>query len=382
MSLPSETVADIAVIGLGIAGRAALLSLRDCGSTVVAVAPASVQANDDRIGDSLSPAANATLRDLGLDDTFSATPRRNANATYAAWGSSLLAERNAIVHTEGAGHVIDRAAFERMLADATAQANATGHDATLIRTERRADHWRLTLSDGQTICTRFVLDCSGRRAAFAGAVTQRQRADRLVAACAFLTQHDDGIEPTQATLIEAVPDGWWYAALLPDKRISLALFSDPDLLPRGLSRDVAIWRNALNATRFVQRWLDSAGYRADTPPRLASAGTAWLAPAVGNGWAAAGDAAASFDPLSSHGIASALWSGRQAALAAAEYLRGNDRLLQRYAASIDAAVQNFQMQRAAIYSAERRFADQPFWRRRIKAPETAQPDTTRIAKVL
>ena len=378
------------MIGLGIAGHAALLALRDSGRSIITIAPAPLASEGkgitkdggDRVGDSLSPAANATLRDLGLRDAFAAVPHRNANATYAAWGSSLLFERNAIVHTEGPGYVIDRPAFEKMLADAVAPAGIIRREGALVRTERHAGRWRLTFNNHRTISARFVLDCSGRRAVFAGAVARRHRADRLVAACAFLPQCDTSIEPTPATLIEAVPDGWWYAALLPDNRISLALFSDADLLPRGLSHDLNAWRGALAGTRYVKRWLDSAGYRADAPPRLTGAGTAWLTPVAGDGWAAAGDAAASFDPLSSHGIASALWSGRQAALAAAAHLTGDGRPLRRYAATIDAAVRNFQMQRAAIYSAERRFAGQPFWQLRIEAAATALPDITRRAKLL
>lgn len=367
--------ADIAVIGLGIAGHAALLALRDSGRSVVAVAPARRDGAGEQVGDSLSPAGNAVLHDLGLREAFAAGPHRIANATYAAWGSSLLAERNAIVHTEGAGHVIDRAAFERMLSDASAHSGATRLDGALAQAERCEGGWRLTLQDGRTLGARFVLDCSGRRAVFARTVTQRQRADRLVAACAFLTQHDNGIEPTPATLIEAVPDGWWYAALLPDKRISLALFSGPDLLPRGLSRDLGAWRGTLAATRYIQRWLDSAGYRAGTPPHLMSAGTAWLTAAAGPGWAAAGDAAASFDPLSSHGIASALWSGYRAALAAVAHLGGDGQPLTRYAATYDAAVQNFIAQRGAIYAQECRFSGRPFWRRRQETPVAAEPDT-------
>lgn len=367
----SEATADIAVIGLGIAGHAAVLALRGGGRSVVALAPTAIQSDDNRVGDSLSPTANAVLRDLGLSEAFALEPHRPANATYAVWGSSLLAERNAIVHTEGPGHVIDRAAFERMLAAATARTSAVGLAGALAQSQRCDDHWRLTLDDGRALRARFVLDCSGRRAVFAGAVARRQRADRLVAAYTFLTQHDDGVEPTPATLVEAVPDGWWYAALLPDKRISLALFSDPDLLPRGLSRNLAAWRGALAATTSIQRWLDSAGYRADSPPRLISAGTAWLTPAAGDGWAAAGDAAASFDPLSSHGITSALWSGRQAALAATAWLAGDGQPLTRYAATIDSAVRNFIAQRRAVYGQEYRFAGRPFWRRRNGMAKTA-----------
>ena len=360
----TDCTADIAIVGRGIAGSAAALTLAGSGLSVTAIAPA--VAPRMAVGDSLAPAANALLRALGLDEAFAAGPHRSANATYAAWGTDLLAERNAIVHTEGPGHVIDRAAFEQMLSDAVSRTPTTRLNNAVSDAARDGDGVALTLADGGRLYARFVLDCSGRRAIVARRLaTRRRRADRLTAAYAFLSQHDTNIEPTPATMIEAAPEGWWYAALLPDRRISLALFSDPDRLPRGISRDAVLWRERIDATHYVRRWLDSAGFSADAPPHLTSAGTAWLEPAVGDAWAAAGDAAVSFDPLSSHGITSALWAGQRAAHAARTALQGDGAPLARYAATIEHAVQNFLMQRRAVYAQERRFADHPFWRRRI-----------------
>lgn len=117
-------------------------------------------------------------------------------------------------------------------------------------------------------------------------------------------------------------------------------------------------------TEWVGRWLGSAGYAPDRPPQLASAGTVWLDRAAGEGWAAAGDAAAALDPLSSHGLTSALWGGRRASQAALAMLAGDPAPLARYAGTVDAAVRNVLVQRRAVYAEARRFADQPFWRRR------------------
>ncbi len=320
---------------------------------------------------SLSPAAKDLLRSLGLHEAFAASPHRPANTTYASWGTDLLAERNAIVHAEGPGHVIDRAAFEHMLSEAVADTPAVLLDTVAVDAACDDDGIALTLADGARLHARFLIDCSGRRAVVARRLAARRRADRLTAAFAFLAQHDAGIEPTPATLIEAVPEGWWYAALLPDRRLSLALFSDPDRLPRGLSRDAALWCEQIDATRFVRRWIESAGFSASGPPQLTSAGTAWLEPVAGKAWAAAGDAAASFDPLSSHGIASALWSGRSAANAALAALQGDRAPLARYAQTIAQAVENFLAQRRAVYAQERRFAGHPFWRRRAQTVNSA-----------
>lgn len=245
---------------------------------------------------------------------------------------------------DGVGHVIDRTAFERMLADAVART------AIPVRSDIPP--------------ARFIIDCSGRAAVVGRRFAARRRVDRLLAAYAFLPRRDPDVEPTQATLIETVPEGWWYASLVPDGRLALALFADHDTMPRHIGRDGAVWRAAIGRTQYIEQWIDTACFDASAPVRLAGAGTSWLAPVYGDGWIAAGDAAASFDPLSSHGITSALWTGRKAALAAAAALRCDDTPLKAYGTTMQQVVEDFLRQRRAIYGRERRFSDHPFWRRR------------------
>ena len=357
-----RSAVDVAIIGGGVAGSAAAVTLADRGLAVALITPGVMPA--ERIGESLSPAANPLLRELGLSNAFAAAAHRPANATYSAWGSAILAERNAIVHLDGTGYVLDRASFEVMLAEAAAARGTACLADRVIAAARDGRTWSLTLAGGNCLATRFVLDCSGRTAVMARRLAVPRRVDRLVAAYAFLRQSDQSVEPTPATLIEAVPQGWWYASLLPDKRMTLALFADPDTMPRGVSRDAGAWRESLAATSYIGAWLDSAGYRADLPPQLASAATTWLEPPAGPGWAAAGDAAAAFDPLSSHGLTTALWGGRHAALAAVADLAGDPTPLARYAATLRDAMAAFLRQRASIYAHERRWADRPFWQRR------------------
>ncbi|PWC83307.1 hypothetical protein TSH100_20870 [Azospirillum sp. TSH100] len=353
---------DVAVIGGGIAGAAAALTVAAAGRSVLVIGPQGEAG--DRPGEFLSPAANALLAELGLAERIAAGPHRVANATYAAWAAPVLAQRNAITHTEGPGRVLDRRAFERSLTAAVTDAGIPRLGILLAGAERDGALWRLTLDDGTERAARFLIDVSGRAAVVARRFVRRRRADRLVAACDFLAQKTDDVEPTPATLIEAAAEGWWYATLLPDRRMGLAFFSDPDRLPRGLSRDPARWRTMLAETEWTARWLDSAGYRIDGAPRLASAGTTWLERAAGEGWAAAGDAAAAFDPLSSHGLTSALWGGRRAGQGALATLDGDPGPLERYAATLDEAVRQFLSQRRAVYGEVRRFADRPFWNRR------------------
>ncbi len=359
----SEYRFDIAIIGGGVAACAAALSLGDTGLSTVLVAPALDGA--DCIGEFLSSSANALLRELGVAESFAAGPHRPAHVTYAAWGISLLAQRHSIGLPDGPGHVLNRTAFLRMLRQAASRSGTTEVCGTLDDFTREAGIWSLRLSEGTSLTSRFVLDCSGRAAVLGRRVATLYRSDRLVAASAFLQQQDQTVDPTPATMIEAVPHGWWYASLLPDKRMAVALFGDPDTLPHNLSHERAAFSQAISKTENLNKWIQSAGFAVDSPARVMSAGTTRLESAAGKTWAAAGDAAVAFDPLSSHGLTSALWGGRQAALAAAAALAGNDVPLAHYAETVHVAIERFLIEQRAVYSLEQRWSSQPFWQRRM-----------------
>ena len=357
---------DVAIVGGGAAAAAAALSLAGSGLRIAIVAPRCEAG--DRPGESLAATGVELLAELGLGEAFAAGPHRPATARFSAWGSELLAQSNPIAPSGALAYVLDRPAFDRMLRDAL-ERPGFAVDGTVECAERCGDGWALYLAGGTRVDARFAIDCSGRAAVVARGAALRRRSDRLVACYAFLGQTSGAVEPTPATMIEAVDDGWWYATLLPDKRLSLAFFSDPDRLPRGITRDARAWAKMVAKTRSIVRWLESAEYAIAEPPRLASAATTWLEPVAGDGWAAAGDAAAAFDPLSSHGLTTALWSGRRAALAAAAAIEGDGNPLARYAEDFQAAIRSVLAARSSVYARERRFAGSGFWRRRSGLPE-------------
>ncbi|PKR55968.1 glycine oxidase maturase GoxB [Thalassospira marina] len=366
--------ADIAVIGGGIAGAASCVALSQRGVRPfwVATPPAP---DRPRIGETLSPAANTILADLGLAELITRPIHRPANTSFSAWGSAQLRERNAIVHLEGPGMVLDRTGFETDLFSAALKTRPR-HIATGVQNARlEKDKWHLGFTDGEEGVFRFVLDCTGRASTLAITQGVRKRADQLVAAHCFLQQTDPDITPTPATLIETVADGWWYAALLPGGDMVISYFSDPDLLPAGISRDHGVWSAVVGQTQHISRWIDSAGFSlGDQLPILASAGTTWMTPVSGANWAAIGDAAAAFDPLSSHGMTTALWMARQASDAICHAHKGSTDALVAYDAAVKKGVGEFLIQRQKIYRQETRFANAPFWHRRQHSdPATGKP---------
>jgi 2-polyprenyl-6-methoxyphenol hydroxylase-like FAD-dependent oxidoreductase len=360
-------VHDVAVIGGGIAGSAACIALARRGIRPLWIAPREVAARD-AVGESLAPAARPILASLGLEQLLASPHHRASNITFSAWGSPRLIERHAAVHLEGPGTVLTRPVFNADIA-AAAENVAERQQASLTSFEARDGLWRLALeADGRSeaAAARFVIDASGRAAVFARRLATYHREDQMVAAWAMLPHRDYSVDPTPATMIEVTSDGWFYASLLPDGRLSIAYFTDPDLLPANLSRELVVWRNLIAQTIHVSRWIDDAGFAIEAPPKLTSAGMTRLDPpaSASEGWAAIGDAATAFDPLSSHGMTTALWTAAQAGNAAADWLACDRQTLMNYADAVSAGAERVTIARREIYAREKRFTGSPFWHRR------------------
>ena len=99
-------------------------------------------------------------------------------------------------------------------------------------------------------------------------------------------------------------------------------------------------------------------------PCTAPARSAWTRSPAAD-WLAVGDAAATVDPLSSQGILKALRGGIFASYAIGDRLRGDTGALARYARWVAAEHDGDGVARATVYGRERRWADAPFWRRRL-----------------
>lgn len=353
------------VVGAGPAGATAALVLARAGVAVTLVA--APEATAFPFGEGLPPAARPVLAALGLEARVEAQGHRHALGNVSAWGSDALAATDFILHPFGSGWHLDRRAFDRGLREAAREAGAMIVPGWLRGADGCAGAWRACIeTEGgteSTVTAEVVVDCSGRRCIFArrrGA--KRRRLDRLVACAALLASATDDADAT--TLIEAERDGWWHTARLPDGTRIVMFVTDGDLPgARGVrTRDAFCER--LHRTRRVGPLCAERGYAIASRLAVAAADTARLDRVHGDGWFAAGDAAASFDPISSQGIMTAMKSGQQAAAAAL------DGSAVSYAVAVDAVWARYGAERASIYAQEQRWPDAPFWARRRPVPES------------
>lgn len=356
---------DVIIIGAGPAGSTAALNLAATRRVVM------VERRPDippRIGESLVPAARRLFTDMGLWPSFEAEPHAPCYGNRSVWGSNEPIDSDFLRDPDGHGWHLDRARFDAWLrVVAVSRGAQLFAPARVANLERTGEGWRvsLTTAAGQVGMTaRFLIDAGGRAAPLARRLgARRHRHDRL--ACGWI--HGQSFGGSGLTFIEAVEDGWWYSAPLPNNRRVLAFHTDANLPSAAIARDRgAMLRHATSAPH-LRELLASVKFAADQRSGFTAAHSAHLAPCSGEGWLAAGDAALSFDPLSSQGLFNAVYTGLAAAEATESCLSNAADALSDYERAIADIRHAYAEQLAFWYGTETRWRDRPFWRCRIKA---------------
>jgi flavin-dependent dehydrogenase len=368
--IPSERLLDVVIVGGGPAGTSTALSLARAGRSVTILERSHYESS--RVGETLPPEVRRPLTELGLWERFRAEGHLASPGIASAWGRPKLYDNDFIVNPQGSGWHVDRRRFDVMLAQAAAEAGVEVlRGARLMSVARDSSAgWRLEAQvDERRWETRaaILVDASGRSASPARRLGgHRITYDRLVGLVGLVPPDPASPNRDRRTLIEAVETGWWYTAPLPDGRRIAVFLTDADLLSAGRVARARTWRQQLGRAPHTRSRLVP-----DTPgvePWIVPARTARLERVTSAGWLAVGDAACSFDPLSSQGVTSALESGLAAARALDASFRGDRRALDDYADRVEAEFRDYLHSRADYYGRERRWPGSPFWRRRHNTP--------------
>jgi len=329
---------DVCVFGAGPAGIATALRLAAAGESVVILdRPV---ADPPWVGETFSNAIRAPLAELGLWDRFVAAGHTRGYEIRSVWGSPVMVGQNALFDVTGARWHVDRARFDRDLREHAVQRGcALRLYARLGGVRWDGDSWAVSLGeDVPSLRARFLVDATGRRCALGRRLgARRRRFDRLVALVA-LVQRSENAAYAHAIVVEAVREGWWYAAPVPHGH-ALAYLTDRDLVPREV----------------VAR----AGMR------IVAADSTLIEPGPQPHWLAVGDAYAAHDPLCGWGVTRALRNGIAAADAIHALLeRGDAAQLAAYHAARRAEFDVYLDGLVQHYSREERWPGSTFWTRR------------------
>jgi flavin-dependent dehydrogenase len=346
---------DALVAGAGPAGASAAIVLaRSNWRVILAGDP---QAAAPRFGESLPGAGTRLLRDLHVDVSGFGPLHRRIGGNLVCWSTDELDAADFLNEPDGVSWRLSRAEFDRTLRAAAVAAGAIEVPSPIQGVSRNREGWTLKTRSAEAIECKWLIDATGRSSALARRLgVGRVRDEGLVALMAFGASR----VALNRTYIEAVAEGWWYAAELPEGGAVAILHVDPRTA-QAVRRE---WRAALERTVHLRKLFSLESFPKDGDDGQIStveAGGSHLEQVYGDGWIACGDAAIAFDPLSSQGIYTAIYSGMTAAKAVLAADDGDRSICDMYAWRMSEIRRIYKARLSALYEVVTRWKDTPFW---------------------
>ena len=355
-------VKEAIVVGGGPAGSACAIVLARAGMDVALIEAS--QYETFRVGETIPPAARPLLERLNVWERLDDGSLQSAPGIVSVWGHEAPYNNDFVFNPFGSGWHLDRTRFDRMLAQAACAAGTTVV-AGRVGAASHEHGWKVeatTAAGAIEISANFLIDAAGRRGWSGRQAYPRRAYDRLVAFAGIFDSSRMESNSDQRTLIEAVNDGWWYGAPIPSNRMVVIFFTDSDLAiadRRGRARQLEALLT-LAPPHTAERLRDCRLACTATFP----ANSTLVQSVCGTNWIAIGDAACTFDPLSSQGVMHALESALAAAGAILQGGAERERALHNYRNSIQRTFESYLKAYAYHYAQEARWLTAEFWHRR------------------
>lgn len=359
---------DVVVAGAGPSGCAAAIALKQAGINVCLVDREYKGAR--KVGESIPGATIRLLSKLGIngiDSLLNSDDYKRCFANASSWGNEEWVYQSGIQNPEGGGYHINRTVFDKALVTRAISLGVPVYTDMIdqvhpISEVSSLDYVVQFKYNEQKLITKWIIDATGRKAAIERKFgLKRNRIDNQMAAVNWITVPEN--DNDHATRIKSVPDGWWYTSLLPDRSRVIGFQSLPETVAQ-LHKNPDLFFNKINETGILPYKITSAS---SLQKIAVEAGIARPEAVTVNGLLCVGDAALSFDPLSSQGIFFALYSGIKGAEAITQCLTNTGTVhnaLENYQLLVDRVFTENQKSRKYFYMNEYRYFNEAYWQSR------------------
>jgi flavin-dependent dehydrogenase len=349
----------VLIAGGGPAGIATALTLTARGISNCVIEAQELPTK--KLGDALPPNAKPLLKKLGILDLVHSDSHLPYYGNKSCWGSNTLEQKEFIKWIHGHGYLLDRLVFENQLrADLIAKGGEIKLGYKIKKIESIEKGVVAVVQDKEhtfKLTSQYIVDATGRKASICKQLGIKKHDLDTQFALVFSATLSKPL-PHQI-LVEATKDGWWYAAPKKNNELTLMFFTLKEVIPKKELLKTFLktqLKNSLHlSTLLSQRALDFSALK------IMPAGTSRLAVPYGKNWIAVGDAAYSYDPISSYGITSALASGYYAGHALAGSLNNQKDAMQAYHYVLENAFDAYSQNLESHYALEQRWTESLFW---------------------
>ena len=356
----------IAIIGGGPAGLFTAIMLGEMKHEVVVLEAGTY--SEQCAGEHVGAEALTFMRNLNVPDHVIENNSIVCKGISGAWGQDEILQRSSIFNPYGEGIILSRPQFDQEIATYCRGLNISVEtNCRVIRLKETDSSWEIE-TNTESLIADFVVDASGRNSKFSKAFgTSNIVYDDLIGITKVLKPKQEKLLKESQLLIESTPNGWWYSVELGSGELVLTFMTSAKLLSKSDQNLEMFWQNQINESKHSCD--NIADYVVPIKTFTQSAKTQILKNIVGKRWLAVGDAAMSYDPLSSAGILKGIRMGVSAASAINEWASGNTDELNRYEEKCHEIFDEYLITKEAYYALEKRFNDCPFWYNRNIKPK-------------
>lgn len=354
---------EVIIIGGGCAGTATALSLVQMGVENIAI----VDKNDFskvRIGETIQPPTASLLKELGVWDTFLNDTHLPSFGVASAWGTGELVYSDFIFKGRGNGWHLNRNLFDQMMLRAVLQKGVKLFHHNFTEVTKDNQSWIIDCEE-QILQANIVVDATGRATTFAKKQgSNKVFFDDMHSIYTYWKPLPSILKKTSTThtQVEAVENGWWYTAYLPNNQLVVAFMSDKEEIKVKGLKHTQTFLEQLNQTEHIKKRITN--FELTASPTIKVANTYHLDNTTGENWLAVGDSASAFDPLSSYGIHKSLQNGIEAATCIKSTLDGDKSALNSYEQNVKKAFEDYLEIKHGYYQMEKRWTENPFWKSR------------------
>jgi len=353
---------EVIIIGNGIAGITLAVLLQRKGIPFV-VLYREEEKQPFALGETLPPSVMPLLHELKLLSLFEENAYRKTYGYHSMWGKSQVTDIN-FYHQNPYknGLKINKHQTLQELRNIIKDNMISYRKGFEIINEEHGNTVILAKNDGVKIVQgKILIDATGRnRMVLQKLKVQSTIHDELVA----LSCHVPKIKHPKLThevYVESFKEGWGIVSALNETENICSIFTHKghEILPK--LKDVSQWKTVLSETTYLKDFLVETD---DIKFKGGNANSSVSKKLAGINWLALGDAAMSFDPLSSHGITNAIYTASKALEAIEKKLNfADEKAFPEYAETLQTVFQQYLQSKNQLYQQETRWKDAEFWKR-------------------
>ena len=353
---------EVIIIGNGIAGITLAVLLQRKGIPFV-VLHREEEKQPFALGETLPPSAMPLLHELKLLSLFEENAYRKTYGYHSMWGNSEVTDIN-FYHQNPYknGLKINKHQTLKELRKIVKDNMISYSKGFEIIHEEHGNTVILAKNDGIKIVQgKILIDATGRnRTVLQKLNVQSTIHDELVA----LSCHIPKIKHPKLThevYVESFKEGWGIISGLNETENICSIFTHIGHEVLSKLKNTSQWKSVLAETFYLKDFIVE---NTEVKFKGGNANSSVAKKLAGNNWLALGDAAMSFDPLSSHGITNAIYTSAKASEAIEKKLNFADvAAFPKYAETLQTVFQQYLQSKNQLYQQETRWKDEAFWKR-------------------